>query len=353
MTAVKEHIFSPYLLIFLSLIFFSWGNVAWAGQPNPQFNPQWNLAGSRPAEDSPGLASPPDDYGTISISWTAPGDDSTFGRADHYAIKYSVTPIDDSNWNQADSVADPPVPVDGGQPQTFLVTGLYPGAFYYLAIKTYDEAGNVSPISNIASDYASGIPRPLPLGVEIDTVDVAATVIARAVDSHISVYYEFELDTSQTFTAPRIDVAFVADTVASVTFGSLEINLDYFWRCRAMAQDHSDSSHWSDINSFNMIMTDIPGDGTNSIPGNFSLEQSYPNPFNAEATIRYSLPRASHVTLNIYDLLGNLVLTAIDGRQEAGLHQYLWRANGMPSGAYLYRIKAGEFEMVRKMTLLK
>lgn len=353
MTAAKDFVLRILIFIIL-MILFGWGSMATVAQSSSQLNPNRHITVGRIDNDGTQLLSPPDDYGTINISWTAPGDDSIFGRADHYVIKYSTSPINDSNWDQAESVADPPAPLDGGQFQSFLVTGLYPGALYYLAIKTYDEAGNVSPISNIASSYASGIPRPLPLGVEIDTLNTAAMVIARVIDSHISVYYEFELDTVETFTAPRVDVALVADTVALVTFGGLQLNLDYFWHCRAMAQDHSDSSRWSDISSFIIDITDIdPEDGAADIPDNFRLEQSYPNPFNAEATIRYSLPATSHVTLEIYDLLGNLVLTAVDGVQAAGLHQYLWQANRMPSGTYLYRIKAGKFETTRKMTLLK
>ena len=62
---------------------------------------------------------------------------------------------------------------------------------------------------------------------------------------------------------------------------------------RAMASDHSDSSHWSECDSFNIVLVDgIDTDG-NMIPDQFMLEQSYPNPFNAAATIRYSLPKSA------------------------------------------------------------
>ncbi len=292
-------------------------------------------------------------YGTANITWTAPGDDGNIGLADHYVIKYSLAPLDDSNWDQASEVLNPPAPIEPGQQQSYLVTNLYPGSFYYLAIKTYDEAGNVSPISNIASKYATGVPRPQILGATIDTANSAATLSARTVNSHIPIYYEFALDTTIEFLQPVIDIAMVADTTASVLFGSLQNNTDYFWRCRAMASDHSDSSHWSECDSFNIVMVDgIDPDG-NMIPDKFMLEQSYPNPFNAAANIRYSLPKSSHVSLEIYDLLGNLVVTPVSEHQEAGQHQYVWKADQLPSGTYLYRLKAGEFVMVKKALLIK
>jgi hypothetical protein len=59
------------------------------------------------------------------------------------------------------------------------------------------------------------------------------------------------------------------------------------------------------------------------------------------------------VTLEIFDLLGNRVATLHDGQEAAGHHEYLWQAGDLSSGTYLYKVKAGNFEMVKKTTLLK
>jgi hypothetical protein len=247
------------------------------------------------------------------------------------------------------------VPVPAGNEQYYVVTGLYPGRHYYLAIKTYDDVGNVSALSNIAQKYATGIPQPVPLGAIIDSVNFSVILGAGTVQSHLPVYYEFALDTSSAFTNPRVDVAIIADTIAAVNFGNLTQNIAYYWHCRAMAQDHSDSSLWSDQESFvvSPVVGIEPGDNSNQIPNDFSLVQSYPNPFNASTTIQYSLPTACHVNLEIYDLMGNKVTTLLDGYEAAGFHQYLWQAGEYSSGTYLYRIKAGDFEMVKKTTLIK
>jgi hypothetical protein len=93
--------------------------------------------------------------------------------------------------------------------------------------------------------------------------------------------------------------------------------------------------------------------GSGTIPITPSLEQNYPNPFNPSTTIRYELPRASHVTLTVYDLLGREVATLIDDVEEPGYKSVEWNAASVASGVYLYRLKAGSFVQTRKMTILK
>ena len=90
-----------------------------------------------------------------------------------------------------------------------------------------------------------------------------------------------------------------------------------------------------------------------ALPDEFGLIQNYPNPFNAQTTIEYGLPEASHVAIEIYDLLGNRVITLLDGSQEAGYHQVTWNAEGQSSGMYFYMIRAGDLVETRRMLLLK
>lgn len=95
-----------------------------------------------------------------------------------------------------------------------------------------------------------------------------------------------------------------------------------------------------------------------SVPILFSLHQNYPNPFNPETTIRFELPQAEDVTINIYNLQGQLVRELVSENREAGLHNIVWDAREdagriMPSGVYLYRIQAGGFSQVKKLMLLR
>jgi hypothetical protein len=85
----------------------------------------------------------------------------------------------------------------------------------------------------------------------------------------------------------------------------------------------------------------------------FYLEQNYPNPFNPTTEIRFSLPRASHVTLKIYNTLGKEVTTLVNEKLAARTYAVEWNASGLASGVYLYRLQAGEFIETKRLTLLK
>ncbi len=88
-------------------------------------------------------------------------------------------------------------------------------------------------------------------------------------------------------------------------------------------------------------------------PTTFALDQNYPNPFNPATVIRFSLPTASVVTLTVYNTLGEKVVTLLNGAMESGYHQVSFDAANLPSGLYLYEIKAGEFSSIKKMLLMK
>jgi FlgD Ig-like domain len=89
-----------------------------------------------------------------------------------------------------------------------------------------------------------------------------------------------------------------------------------------------------------------------------SLAQNEPNPFNPETTIRYTVPAAGNVTINIYDASGRLVRTLLDGSSPAGSHNVTWNGvdnhnSQVSSGVYFYRLTAGKFSETKKMVLLK
>lgn len=90
---------------------------------------------------------------------------------------------------------------------------------------------------------------------------------------------------------------------------------------------------------------------------NFSLK-NYPNPFNPKTTIQFNLPRNSHVTLTIYNVLGHKVKTLIDGEKTAGSYTIRWdgkddKSRNVSSGIYFYRIEGGDFVHVKKMILAR
>lgn len=93
-------------------------------------------------------------------------------------------------------------------------------------------------------------------------------------------------------------------------------------------------------------------------PDKFELYQNFPNPFNPSTTIAYQLTTDSRVRLKIYNMLGQEVITLLDGERPAGFHQEVWNASSVASGTYIYRLVAVDAsgkEVVEKkvMTLLK
>ena len=104
------------------------------------------------------------------------------------------------------------------------------------------------------------------------------------------------------------------------------------------------------------------------LPAGFLLHQNYPNPFNPTTTIRYGLPDRSHVTLIVFNTLGQQVAQLVDGDMDAGYHELRFDASGLSSGVYLYRMQvrpldsaigrdsksgAGSYVDARKLVLLR
>jgi hypothetical protein len=95
-----------------------------------------------------------------------------------------------------------------------------------------------------------------------------------------------------------------------------------------------------------------------NVPDRFSIFQNYPNPFNPVTTIRYQLPEDVHVTLSVYNLLGQRVRTIVDDLQSAGYYTVQWNGTNhsgltLSSGMYFYRIQAGRYSEVRTMLFMK
>lgn len=89
------------------------------------------------------------------------------------------------------------------------------------------------------------------------------------------------------------------------------------------------------------------------LPKKYALYPAYPNPFNPTTTIEFDLPGQSYVTLKVYSVLGEEVSTLIIKQMDPGRYKYIWNAANLASGIYFYRINANEFNMVKKIILLR
>jgi hypothetical protein len=92
---------------------------------------------------------------------------------------------------------------------------------------------------------------------------------------------------------------------------------------------------------------------SNQVPERFALNHNYPNPFNPSTTLEYSISRNSHVTLEVFNVLGQSVARPVDEELMAGTYKTTFDASKLSSGIYLYRLKAGDFVQTKKMVLMK
>jgi xylan 1,4-beta-xylosidase len=90
-----------------------------------------------------------------------------------------------------------------------------------------------------------------------------------------------------------------------------------------------------------------------TLPTRIELRQNYPNPFNPSTTISYALPAKSHVTIAVFNTLGQQVASLVNSEVDAGVHEARFDAFELTSGVYLYRLHAGEYVETRKLVLLR
>lgn len=123
---------------------------------------------------------------------------------------------------------------------------------------------------------------------------------------------------------------------------------------------HNSIWKWNEIEKVGIVVSNS-GQSTASYrlrtfaeePETFELVQNFPNPFNPETRIRFTISRDSDVRLNVYDIAGRKVKTLVNRRLESGFYEVPFNGGGLASGVYIYRLVTGETVITRKMTLIK
>jgi hypothetical protein len=100
-------------------------------------------------------------------------------------------------------------------------------------------------------------------------------------------------------------------------------------------------------------LTGVTREASPGLPGTFELYQNYPNPFNPGTIIQYNLPHSSQVSLKVYNLLGQEVRTLVNESKPAGAYTVHFNGDGIASGVYFYRLRAGSYVQTKKFLLLR
>jgi len=148
-------------------------------------------------------------------------------------------------------------------------------------------------------------------------------VIAATIPANIGLYYWVVPDSPSEFCSVKI-----SDAANLATYST---NQNYF--------------------SIDGVQTDIQN--KNEIPVEYDLLQNYPNPFNPETVIKYLLPISGFVSLKVYNLLGEEIVSLVNEFKSAGSYEVEFNGKELPSGVFIYRIQAGSYSASKKLLLVK
>lgn len=232
------------------------------------------------------------------------------------------------------------------------------GATWTLRGGTVDTVNNritLSGVDALSRWTAASVTLP-PLPAQVVLVSPAhgaiinadsARLVWRRSTPQVTAYW-LERATDSLFTANRVVDSTLTDTTTVTR--QLVNNQTYWWRVRA--KNAAGWGPFSDGRRFRVTTTGIGED--NVAPLEFSLKQNYPNPFNPMTTIKFSVAQTGPATLDVYNILGQKVMTLFDGIAEAG-HYHIVKFDGgnLSSGLYFYRLRSGTQSALQRMALVK
>jgi hypothetical protein len=230
---------------------------------------------------------------------------------------------------------------------SIVLTGLSGHTTYYWKVL----AGNAGGISDFSTTYTFTTAFPvspllaMPQKAQLNVSLKPSFTWSKVYDA---TKYRFQLSTGSLFTNIVVDTI-VADTIFQ-TPDSLKPVTNYYWHVASI--NSFGQSQWSDVSGFRTANITVISE-KEAIPEKFQLLQNYPNPFNPSTTIYYSVPSKGHVTISVYNILGEKVATLVDQVKSAGKYEVNFNASFLPSGIYICRLSWNENYTSIKMLLLK
>ncbi|MBN1127783.1 MAG: T9SS type A sorting domain-containing protein [Chitinispirillaceae bacterium] len=156
------------------------------------------------------------------------------------------------------------------------------------------------------------------------------------------------------------------DSIYSAELGEFEEGVTLSFKCRRNGSwDNTEEFPFGGSNREYVVIaeddqdipvffySDVTEVAVNGVPDTYAMAQNYPNPFNPSTTVSFQIPASELVSLSVYNLTGRKIADLVHAQLEAGYYHVDFDGSMLPSGIYIYRLTAGEFSSVKKMTLLK
>ncbi len=162
--------------------------------------------------------------------------------------------------------------------------------------------------------------------------------------------YAIQIDSSETFDSPlRHSIPVGSRFEAVVPFE--RTSRSYYWR--VVVSDGEAEVASVESRKLSLVFLTTGRKEEKHEKAESVLEQNFPNPFNPSTAIKYTIPKAGHVHLGVYNMLGQELKVIFDGLQESGTYEFHFDGAELPSGIYFYRINAPDFIETRKMVIAK
>jgi hypothetical protein len=280
---------------------------------------------------------------SLTLAWVAPGDNGTSGGpAAQYEMKYSTySPMFDEEiwWEMASVVPNLPAPTQPGTVQEVTVSNLTRLKTYYFRLRTKDDAGNWSTIS----DAVSGKTTPVELAsfdFQLQGEDVRLTWKTASETNNYGFNIERRLENTGFEKIGFVEGVGTTSSPQSYAFVDQQVGIGtFYYRLNQLDLDGKS-------NPGRELKVESLG------PQEFDLTQNYPNPFNSQTKIEYSLrgvtaangtETAFQVQVDIFNLLGQKVQTLVSDQKEVGRHTVQWLGQDnsgqmVGGGVYFYRM---------------
>jgi chitodextrinase len=340
---------------------------------------------------------------TMAVSWTAPGDDGTGQTATKYDLRYSTSQITDANFSSATFVTSTPPPHAAGFPECQLITGLTECTTYYFAIKTMDEAGNWSAISNLPSattecdiNFTASCPTLAPdnvapgnvsnLSLSAGNASMRLSWTAPGDDGNspgrASEYdlrwspllinaANFDMAARASIAAPQVQGASECRVVSGLCAGTT-----YYFAIKAK----DEWGNWSGISNVPSAPTLSSGNpatcgqglslqpgpsnyagASPTVAGSLSFSKPYPNPARGATRFRIMVPgsiQGAKLRVQVFDVAGRLVRSLVDRTASQGETQVEWNlldgsGRRVASALYMVRVDVGNTRKTFPLLVLR